>query len=116
MNVWLTPYFRSDPLSDFVGLFVIFFSVVIAFYSLGAVKGIKDIAKNIIYVILTAAASLGAVYSNNLVVFISFFRTSRWRPRNTWWLQATRPNTSLTMARKPESWASTMGNSVIAVK
>jgi len=69
----MTPLFRLDPLSYFVGGFVVFFTFLTVVYSLGFMKGKKGLPAYYIYIFLTAAASLGAVFANHLVVFIVFW-------------------------------------------
>ncbi|MGB2705866.1 MAG: proton-conducting transporter membrane subunit [Candidatus Omnitrophota bacterium] len=65
--------FRFDKLSIFVGIFVIFFSLLILFYSFGFMRKKKGLPRYYLYIILTLLASLGAVFSNNLILFMVFW-------------------------------------------
>jgi len=66
-------WFKYDSLSNFIALFICFFSVLIIIYSLEFMKGRKGLLLYYIYIVLTIAASLGAVFSNNLILFIIFW-------------------------------------------
>lgn len=68
-----TPFFRIDNLSNFVGIFIVFFSVLIILYSLGFMRKKKGLVRYYLYILLTLAASLGAVFSNNLIVLVVFW-------------------------------------------
>ncbi len=68
-----TQLFRVDHLSMFVAIFVMVFSALIIFYSFGFMKGKKGLLRYYIYILLTMAASIGAVFSDNLVLFIVFW-------------------------------------------
>lgn len=65
--------FRFDSLSNFVGIFIGVFSLLIILYSSGFMRGRKGLIRYYSYIILTFVASLGAVYSNNLIWFIVFW-------------------------------------------
>jgi formate hydrogenlyase subunit 3/multisubunit Na+/H+ antiporter MnhD subunit len=69
----ISEFFRLDNLSIFVGIFVGIFSLLIILYSFGFMRGRKGLIRYYLYVILTLAGSLGAVFSNNLVVFVVFW-------------------------------------------
>lgn len=66
-------FFRFDSLSIFVGTFVGIFSLLIIIYSLGFMRQRKGLACYYLYIVLTLIASLGAVFSNNLILFIVFW-------------------------------------------
>lgn len=66
-------FFRFDNLSNFVGIFVVLFSFLIILYSFGFMHKIKGLFSYYLYIILTLVASLGAVFSNNLILFIVFW-------------------------------------------
>ena len=66
-------FFKFDHLSIFIGIFVAFFSVITIIYSLGFMKNRKGMLRYYLYIVLTFLASLGAVFANNLIVFISFW-------------------------------------------
>ncbi len=66
-------YFKFDNLSYFVGLFVMFFSLLITQYSLGYMRQAKNLPLYYLYIFLTVLASLGAVFANNLVLFMVFW-------------------------------------------
>ncbi|MFA5976339.1 MAG: proton-conducting transporter membrane subunit [Elusimicrobiota bacterium] len=66
----LIPYFRSDPLSLFIGGFVLFFFALTVLYSVGFLRGRSGLGRYYAYVILTLVASLGAVFADHLIVFI----------------------------------------------
>lgn len=65
--------FRIDNLSTFVAIFIVFFSALTVFYSLGFMRGRKGLLRYYLYILLMLAASLGAVFSNNLIVFTIFW-------------------------------------------
>lgn len=66
-------FFRFDNLSNFVGIFVVIFSFLIILYSFGFMRQRKGLFRYYLYIILTLVASLGAVFSNNLILFIVFW-------------------------------------------
>jgi len=66
-------FFRFDNLSNFVGLFTGVFSVLIILYSFGFMRGRTGLFRYYSYIILTLVASLGAVFSNNLILFMVFW-------------------------------------------
>ena len=65
--------FRLDTLSIFVGGFVCLFSILTILYSFAFMKDRKGLFKYYIYLILTCLASLGAVFSADLLIFIVFW-------------------------------------------
>lgn len=65
-----------DNLSSFVLLFISFFGALIILYSIGFLKGKKDIDSYDLYypyILATVAASAGTVLSNNLLIFTGFW-------------------------------------------
>jgi NADH:ubiquinone oxidoreductase subunit 5 (subunit L)/multisubunit Na+/H+ antiporter MnhA subunit len=60
-------YFRLDNLSMFVGIFIVFFSLMVVIYSVGFMRGKKGLIRYYSYILLTLLASLGVVFSRNLV-------------------------------------------------
>jgi len=69
----LAQFFKADKLSIFVGIFVIFFTVLTVLYSSGFMRKRKGLVRYYLYIVLTLVASLGAVFSNNLIVFMVFW-------------------------------------------
>ena len=65
--------FRFDSLSIFVGIFIVFFSLLIMLYSFGLRRRIKGIIRYYLYIIITSIISLAAVFSNNLILFVIFW-------------------------------------------
>ncbi|HOW35014.1 MAG TPA: proton-conducting transporter membrane subunit [Candidatus Omnitrophota bacterium] len=65
--------FKVDNFSAFVGTFAAFFTVLIAVYSFGFMRGQKGLARYYLYIALTLISSLGAIFANNLVVFVVFW-------------------------------------------
>ena len=65
--------FRFDNLSNFVGIFVVFFSLLIILYSFGFMRKRKGLFRYYLYTILTLVAALGTVFSNNLILFMVFW-------------------------------------------
>ncbi|NQT33493.1 MAG: NADH-quinone oxidoreductase subunit L [Candidatus Omnitrophica bacterium] len=65
--------FRIDSLSIFMGIFIGLFTLLTIIYSFGYMKGRKGLLRYYSYIILTLIASLGAVFSNNLILFIVFW-------------------------------------------
>ena len=66
-------WFKFDNLSNFIALFACVFSVLIVLYSLEFMKGKKNLASYYVYILLTIAATMGALFANNLIVFIVFW-------------------------------------------
>lgn len=66
-------FFRFDNLSIFVGIFIAFFSLLIIFYSIGFMRKRKGLGRYYLYILLTFLASLGVVFSNNLMLFVVFW-------------------------------------------
>jgi len=66
-------FFRFDTLSNFIGLFVGIFSVLIILYSAGFMRKKDNLIQYYSYIILTLLASLGAVFANHLVLFMVFW-------------------------------------------
>jgi formate hydrogenlyase subunit 3/multisubunit Na+/H+ antiporter MnhD subunit len=66
-------FFRIDNLSVFVGIFIGVFTLLTLLYSFRFMQGRKGLVRYYVYVILTFLASLGAVFSNNLILFIVFW-------------------------------------------
>ncbi len=66
-------FFKADHLACFVALFVGFFSLLTVIYSFGYMKGRPGQRRYYLYIVLTLLASLGAVFANNLIVFIVFW-------------------------------------------
>ena len=65
--------FRVDTLSIFVGGFVCLFSVLTILYSFAFMKGRRGLFRYYIYIIFTCLASLGAIFSADLLIFIVFW-------------------------------------------
>jgi NADH:ubiquinone oxidoreductase subunit 5 (subunit L)/multisubunit Na+/H+ antiporter MnhA subunit len=65
--------FRIDNLSIFVGIFIVFFSLLIGIYSIGFMRKEKGLISYYLYIIATMMASLGAVFSDNLILFMIFW-------------------------------------------
>ena len=65
--------FKFNYFSFFVGTFIVFFTLLILVYSLGAMRGQKGLARYYFYILLTALVSLGAVFANHLIVFLVFW-------------------------------------------
>ncbi|MFH1836878.1 MAG: proton-conducting transporter membrane subunit [Candidatus Omnitrophota bacterium] len=68
-----TQLFKFDSLSIFIGIFVGIFSLLTILYSAGFMRGRKNLALYYLYITLTFLASLGAVFCNNLVLFMVFW-------------------------------------------
>ena len=66
-------FFTFDYLSIFIGIFVAFFSGLTILYSFGFMRKAKGLIRYYLYIILTLIAALGAVFSNNLILFIVFW-------------------------------------------
>ncbi|MFH1901103.1 MAG: proton-conducting transporter membrane subunit, partial [Candidatus Omnitrophota bacterium] len=65
--------FKIDSLSLFVGIFIGIFSLLTIVYSVGFMKRVKGLIRYYLYIVLTLLASLGAVFSNNLILFMVFW-------------------------------------------
>ena len=65
--------FKADTLSIFVGIFVAFFSLLTIVYSMGFMKKKKGLGRYYLYIVLTLIASLGVVFSNNLILLMIFW-------------------------------------------
>jgi formate hydrogenlyase subunit 3/multisubunit Na+/H+ antiporter MnhD subunit len=64
---------KVDTLSASLGLFIGLFGVLVTFYSMSFMKGRKSSNEYYAYLIWTLAASMGAAFSNNLVLFLGFW-------------------------------------------
>lgn len=65
--------FAFDYLSIFIAIFICLFTVLVIFYSLEFMRGRKGLLRYYLYIILTFIASLGVVFSNNLLLLIVFW-------------------------------------------
>ena len=68
-----TQLFKFDNLSIFVGIFIGIFFLLITIYSFGFMRQKKRLIYYYSYLILTFISSLGAVFSNNLILFMVFW-------------------------------------------
>jgi len=68
-----TQFFKFDNLSIFVGIFVGIFFLLITIYSVGFMRQKKNLIYYYSCLILTLLSSLGAVFSNNLILFMIFW-------------------------------------------
>jgi len=66
-------FFKFDNLSMFVGIFIGIFFLLIIIYSFGFMSQKKRLIYYYSYLILTFISSLGAVFSNNLILFMVFW-------------------------------------------
>ncbi|MDD5195345.1 MAG: proton-conducting transporter membrane subunit [Candidatus Omnitrophica bacterium] len=64
-------FFLIDSLSKLIGIFVVFFTVIIFIYSLGFIKTKK--LSYYFWFFVTALASLGVCFSNNLILITIFW-------------------------------------------
>lgn len=67
------PNFNIDNLSMLTSFWVCFFSLLILIYSIGYIKDSKIIPSYFGYFLITLGASLGALMSNNIILFIVFW-------------------------------------------
>lgn len=65
--------FRIDRLAQFIGVFVILFTVLTLLYSVESMRGRRGLARYYICVLLTCATSLGVVFADNLILFMAFW-------------------------------------------
>jgi len=68
-----SPLLRFDNLSTFVATFVGIFFLLVIVYSAGFMRHKAGLVRYYSYIILTFVASLGAVFANNLVLFMVFW-------------------------------------------
>jgi formate hydrogenlyase subunit 3/multisubunit Na+/H+ antiporter MnhD subunit len=68
-----TTVFRVDTLSSFVLLFVGLFGVLMMLYSLGYMRGKKNLKQYYAYMLFSLGAAYGAVLANDLVVLLAFW-------------------------------------------
>ena len=61
-------FFKFDNLSVFVGVFIALFFLLITLYSFGFMRQRKGLIHYYIYITLTLVSSLGAAFSNNLIL------------------------------------------------
>ncbi len=66
-------FFRFDNLSNFVGIFVGVFSLLIILYSSGFMRKSRGLIRYYSYIILTLISSWGAVFANDLILFMVFW-------------------------------------------
>lgn len=67
------PHIYMDNLSMLTSFWVSFFSFLILVYSIGFVKDLKIIPSYYGYFLITLGASIGALLSNNIILFILFW-------------------------------------------
>ena len=72
MNQLIQDLFRVDNLSVFIGIFIGIFTLLSIIYSAGFMSSKRSLGNYYLFIILTLVASLGAVFSDNLIVFIVF--------------------------------------------
>ncbi|MFZ2602887.1 MAG: proton-conducting transporter membrane subunit [Candidatus Omnitrophota bacterium] len=72
-NLFSFPLFRLDRLNGFLLLAIIVFSFLILIYSVKFMRGKARLIQYYTYIILSAAASIGAVLSNNLILLVIFW-------------------------------------------
>ncbi|NQU94625.1 MAG: hypothetical protein HQ549_00115 [Candidatus Omnitrophica bacterium] len=65
--------FKVDGMSVFIGIFIVFFSLLTIVYSLGFMKKRKGLGHYYLYIVLTIVASLGVVFANNLIILMIFW-------------------------------------------
>jgi NADH:ubiquinone oxidoreductase subunit 5 (subunit L)/multisubunit Na+/H+ antiporter MnhA subunit len=65
--------FRFDFLSLLIGGLVAFFTLTTLVYSLGFMRGRARLGEYYLFILLTFGASLGAVFSRSLIVFLVFW-------------------------------------------
>ena len=68
-----TQFFKFDNLSIFIGIFIGIFFLLITIYSFGFMWQKKRLIYYYSCLILTLLSSLGAVFSNNLILFMIFW-------------------------------------------
>ncbi len=61
---------RIDILSSFTAIAIIGFGVLISIYSLKSMKGKPSLIQYYLYIVLTVLASIGVVFTNNLLVLL----------------------------------------------
>ncbi|NQT05974.1 MAG: NADH-quinone oxidoreductase subunit L, partial [Candidatus Omnitrophica bacterium] len=64
---------QMDSLSGFVTLFISVFGFLITFYSLGFMKDRENLNQYYGYLLMTIGGSIGAVLSNDLILFLTFW-------------------------------------------
>jgi formate hydrogenlyase subunit 3/multisubunit Na+/H+ antiporter MnhD subunit len=71
------PWFKLDRLSGFIGLAIGFFSIVVLVYSSKFMQGYlgrkSALRQYYLYLVLTAIASLGVAFANNLILLLVFW-------------------------------------------
>jgi len=72
MNPWGV-LFKFSYFSFFIGTFIVFFSLLVLLYSLGAMRGEKGLVRYYFYLVLTSLTALGAVFANHLILFLIFW-------------------------------------------
>ncbi|MCL5409031.1 MAG: hypothetical protein M1135_03320 [Candidatus Omnitrophica bacterium] len=70
---YATELFWIDSLSKFMFLCITFFTLAIIVYSIGFMKKAPKLNQFYGYILLTMSASIGAVFSNNIILFIVFW-------------------------------------------
>ncbi|MBD3271026.1 MAG: hypothetical protein GF384_00630 [Elusimicrobia bacterium] len=62
--------FLIDNLSNIIGFFIVFFTVLVMVYSFSYMRGTKTSLRYYAYMLLTGIASFALVYANNLILLI----------------------------------------------
>ena len=67
------PLFKPGPLNSFIALAIGVFTLLIIIYSFKFMKTCQHLFQYYSYIILTAVASLGVVFANNLILLLIFW-------------------------------------------
>lgn len=73
MSGGLMGMFRFDTMAAFIAGCVGVFFLLTVMYSIGFMRGRKGVALYYVYLVITAAASVGAVFADNLLLFIGLW-------------------------------------------
>jgi formate hydrogenlyase subunit 3/multisubunit Na+/H+ antiporter MnhD subunit len=70
---YITEVFLIDPLSIFISLFISLFTLLVLIYSFSYFENFENSNRYYGYILWTLSSSVGAVFSNNLILFSVFW-------------------------------------------
>ncbi|HOK56809.1 MAG TPA: proton-conducting transporter membrane subunit [bacterium] len=70
---YITEIFLIDPLSIFISIFISLFTLLVLIYSFSYLENFENSNRYYAYILWTLSSSIGAIFSNNLVLFSVFW-------------------------------------------
>jgi NADH:ubiquinone oxidoreductase subunit 5 (subunit L)/multisubunit Na+/H+ antiporter MnhA subunit len=70
---FVSQFFFIDTLSSFISIFISLFTFLTLIYGLSYLKDFENSNRYYAYILWTLSSSIGAVFSNNLIIFAVFW-------------------------------------------